>query len=230
MTQSNYSGDRSPTYFLNLRYQTKSYVSDIIMDNAGFEFFTDLCLADFLCSLGLADRIRFYVKAMPWFMSDTTLHDFDWALSYLTDSPDDSVRHLVSRWRDYLDRGTWLVVVHKYWTLPHGFRHMRAVDPALYRQLSRARLLVFKGDLNYRKLLEDVNYDTTFPFVRALQGFGPTNLVSLRTVKCDLICGLREGLAEELALRSSDWQLTGQFGLVQFSPRVCKTCRCPRKE
>ena len=50
---------------------------DIVLDNSGFELITDLVLADFLLSSKLATKIHFYGKTIPWFVSDTTLHDFN---------------------------------------------------------------------------------------------------------------------------------------------------------
>ena len=37
-------------------------IIDIVMDNAGFELFSDLCLADFLISTGIASLVRLRVK------------------------------------------------------------------------------------------------------------------------------------------------------------------------
>ncbi len=53
---------------------------DVILDNAGFELVTDLVLADFLVSAGLAKQIRFHGKSIPWFVSDVTKQDFEWTI------------------------------------------------------------------------------------------------------------------------------------------------------
>ena len=37
-------------------------IIDIVMDNAGFELFSDLCLSDFLISTGIASLVRLRVK------------------------------------------------------------------------------------------------------------------------------------------------------------------------
>lgn len=93
---------------------------------------------------------------------------------------------------------------------------MKEVNPTLYNELSKSSLIIFKGDLNYRKLLGDFNWKYAENFQTCLRGFEPTNLVTLRTVKGDLICGLKEGIAEELTLKNSDWMFTGEFAVIQF--------------
>jgi len=76
----------------------------IILDNAGFELFTDLCLADVL--LDKVERIDFYVKAIPWFVSDALDADVHWLLNTLTDNKKFPVlKSLASRWQDYLTSG-----------------------------------------------------------------------------------------------------------------------------
>ena len=48
---------------------------DIVVDNAGFELVTDLCLADFLVSSGVASEVVFQLKAHPTFVSDAMAKD-----------------------------------------------------------------------------------------------------------------------------------------------------------
>lgn len=94
---------------------------------------------------------------------------------------------------------------------------MNDIDPSLFQQLQCSSLIIFKGDLNYRKLLGDFNWDFTDSFQKCLRGFNPANLCSLRTVKGDLICGLKPGVADQLTAQKSDWMFTGEYGIVQFS-------------
>lgn len=78
---------------------------------------------------------------------------------------------------------------------------------------------MFSGDLNYRKLFGEKNWDPTTPVDVALEGFRPSTLVTLRTVKADIICGLKPGIAEERTAEDSDWRITGKWGLIQFSDK-----------
>ena len=59
----------------------------------------------------------------------------------------------------------------------------------LYSQLAAAHLLVFKGDLSYRKLVADVFTDPTVAKEDVLT-FNPTACLLLRTLKSDGIVGL----------------------------------------
>eukprot|EP00899_Mesostigma_viride_P019662 jgi/Mesvir1/27698/Mv25041-RA.2 len=43
---------------------------DVVVDNAGFELFTDLCLADYVVASGLAQKVVLQVKGHPTFVSD----------------------------------------------------------------------------------------------------------------------------------------------------------------
>ena len=73
------------------------------------------------------------------------------------------------RWGEYLKAGTWQLETDAFWTYPHVFSEMSSTDPQLYTTLGAARLVIFKGDLNYRKLVGDRNWETVVPFGTALQ-------------------------------------------------------------
>jgi len=190
---------------------------DIVLDNAGFELFTDLCLAEFLISSGTASRVRFYGKKIPWFVSDVTASDWLWSLEQLAKSSSVALCQLGQRWLQYLSDGVWQFSTHPFWTLPHDFTSMKSAARDLYDDLSTADLVIFKGDLNYRKLVGDLAWPTTTPFTVALRGFSPASLCCLRTLKCDLAVGLAEGQAESTQAQAADWMLTGSYAVIQFA-------------
>lgn len=197
--------------------QDTNQIVDIVMDNAGFELFSDLCLADFLISCNVAKTVRFRLKNQPWFVSDTTRQDFDWSLNALLENSLPSLSQLGVRWKEYLKTGQWTVCQDPFWTYPHVYSELEQTDPALYASLAEARLVIFKGDLNYRKLVGDLNWETTVDFKNALQGFNPTNILALRTLKADVVTGLENGQAETLLQTDKDWMVNGSWGVIQFA-------------
>lgn len=179
--------------------------------------FTDFCLADFLVSHGFADKICFNLKTIPWFISDTTPEDFKCIIRLLINHTDPNLKKLGIRWNKYIREGVWLSTNDSFWTLPVDFTQMATFSPELHSRLSQSILLIFKGDLNYRKLFGEINWEPTTPVKEALQEFCPTKLCALRTVKADIICGLKKGVAESLDQKDPDWMTTGHYGVIQFA-------------
>ena len=119
---------------------------------------------------------------------------------------------------------------------------MPSASPSLYSELSStSSLVIFKGDLNYRKLLGDRAWPHETPFDVSLAGFRPAPLLTLRTMvgnfirfyvnnrshgchcflqKADLVSGLPPGRSESLMASEPDWMITGKWALIQFAPRT----------
>lgn len=178
--------------------------------------FTDLCLADYLITNRLVSKCRFYVKMIPWFISDVTAHDFYWLIAQLRENYN-QLQKLGNRWHGYLNSKIWSIEEHDFWTLPIGYSDMANVDPALYRKLSEAKLIIFKGDLNYRKLLNETNWEYTTPLEEAMKDFKPGRVAALRTLKADLVCGLAEGVADRAYDKDKNWLIDGEFGVIQYA-------------
>lgn len=205
---------------LGAKQSPPTAVIDIINDNSGYELLTDLCLADFLIEHGLAARVNFNVKAIPWYISDVTPNDMMMTLEALEGHENVLLGNFARRLKCRFAEGTLeLKDVNNFWTSPYEFCRMKEINPELYEELSRSDLVIFKGDLNYRKLLGDHNFPHSTPFRESLRGFTPTNLCSLRTVKADLISGLAEGLSEQLTAKDPRWMCTGEYGVIQFSTK-----------
>ncbi|WWC87378.1 uncharacterized protein L201_002267 [Kwoniella dendrophila CBS 6074] len=220
---------------------------DIILDNAGFELFTDLILADFLVSCTpFVNQVVFHPKAIPWFVSDVLPYDFTWAIDSLLDkqffashsstplSSDDleSLSNLVTRWKGYLNNGKFKLSVPentklgqatslgRFWTTQYSFQDLPEVAPGTLQELRKSDLVIFKGDLNYRKLVGDAWWPTTTPFEEALGPLaGKITLLSLRTNKADTVVGLEEGVEERMNKESPDWRISGKYAVVSFSKR-----------
>lgn len=191
----------------------------------GFELFCDFLLADYICHLQPGFKIVFCIKKYPWFVSDTTMNDIDFLLSKCLDSLDNVVdtsifQVTVDRWKHWLNEGKWQISSHKYWTLPNNHWDL-APSSDLFPNLSESlfmepsnRLVFFKGDLNYRKLINDFNWDARTSFNEALGPLTSSSVpfVALRTCKSDPICGLAGNKEFELASKDSQWRFNGKYG------------------
>lgn len=194
---------------------------DIINDNSAYELLCDFVLADYIIHHKLARTIRFRVKAIPWFISDVLPSDFNFTISELKNHDMSILREAGSRYENYLNAGQFVLIepADHFFTSPFEYYKMEKIAPELYRSIAESHLAIFKGDLNYRKLLADINWDPTTDFRTSLSGFEPTNLCALRTVKADLVSGLKHGVAEELWENDPKWMSTGKYGVIQFASK-----------
>ncbi|CAG8491866.1 9920_t:CDS:2 [Paraglomus occultum] len=198
---------------------------DFVLDNAGFELYADLIFADWLIQSGYASSVHFHAKPIPWFVSDTTPTDFYNLLSALTSNllnqPSQSlITKLAQRWQGYVDSNIWIVKADYFWVSPYAYWHLPE-QKELFDDIKQAASVVFKGDLNFRKLVYDCKWDFTTPFEEAIGPMateeGVPSVVTLRTSKADVIVGLPKGTAERLYAVEDDWLYSGKYAIVEFS-------------
>ncbi|GJN93724.1 hypothetical protein Rhopal_006781-T1 [Rhodotorula paludigena] len=219
---------------------------DIVLDNSGFELYTDMVLADWLVSCSpYISEVVFHPKLIPWFVSDVQPHDFLILLdtladpsffpssANLSDADRSALASLAARWKSHVDKGSFRLSVPAslkmgdgggeladFWTCPHGFADLPAVAPVLLAELQKSQLVIFKGDLNYRKLVGDAWWPTTASFDEALGPLrGKIDLLSLRTCKADTVVGLPEGTEERVEKEDPKWRVNGKYAVVSFSAR-----------
>lgn len=98
---------------------------DFVMDNAGFELFSDGLYADWLMQSGLASEVRFHGKRFAWFVSDVTDADFKWLINQMvyghlfpeaSDEDIAALRTMGNRWKDYVATGKWVYEQHPFWS------------------------------------------------------------------------------------------------------------------
>ncbi len=185
---------------------------EFICDNAGTELLHDLALADFLLRDGLAGRVTFHLKPQPFFVSDAMIKDAEAALTALAGSAAQDLRQLTARLTRARAENRFVLVDNPFWvTCLFYFQLPEDLEQAL----ARASLVISKGDANYRRLLGDAHWDPATPFAEAVAYF-PAPLVALRTLKSELIVGLRPGEADRLQRQDPEWRVNGKRGLVQF--------------
>ncbi|KAI6038847.1 DUF89 domain-containing protein [Pisolithus marmoratus] len=213
---------------------------DLVLDNAGFELFTDLVFADFLVThTPYLSKVVFHPKLFPWFVSDVTPADFYKTIQSLssptffngTTTTAESARHLknmIERWERYLKEGVFCLSTEledgyektQFWTGPWPYWYMEDKANKLWRSLSESSLVIIKGDLNYRKLTGDVKWPVSTPFVTALGPLaGSFPLLSLRTNKSDIVAGVPQDVAVRLDEKDKRWRINGKYALISFMPK-----------
>ncbi|KAF8808126.1 DUF89-domain-containing protein [Phlegmacium glaucopus] len=216
----------------DLREKTGGRI-DFILDNAGFELYCDCVYADFLIQSGLATQIRFHGKRYPWFVSDVTKKDWEWLLNIMvygqlfpnaSDVELESLRRLGARWKQYEKEGKWIYEQHPFWCAGYTYWDLHSEAPDLFLHLSRSDLVIFKGDLNHRKLTYDCAAPASTPFDVAIgpmaSSSGAPVIASLRTIKSDVVVGIGEKAdktVERLDKEEPGWKISGKYAVVLLS-------------
>jgi hypothetical protein len=179
----------------------------LVADNAGRELLADLVLADHLLASGRLEEFAVHVKPMPYYVSDATTADLVACLTRLVAGPAPAAA-LAGRLRAAADDGRFTVTTHEFHSTPSEFSQ---APPALF---AGADVVVFKGDLNYRRLVGDLRWAPTVPFAQTVARF-PAPVVALRTLKSDVVVGLSADVVSRLDAEASDWRVNGRYAMVQ---------------
>ncbi|KAJ5175185.1 uncharacterized protein N7482_001062 [Penicillium canariense] len=200
---------------------------DIVLDNAGFELFTDVLYAAYLLDSGISTSVRLHAKEFPWFVSDVTASDVDSLFEHLDSGecfPDrEYLDQLVPRLRKLFQSGAITITSDPFWTTPFSFHEMPSKAPALFKELQNSYMVIFKGDLNYRKLTRDGLWPHITTYEEALGPLGKQSgvkILALRTNKSDVCVGVSnqskvDRLNEEAP--GGAWIRNGKYAVVSFN-------------
>ncbi len=181
---------------------------DILLDNAGYELVCDLALADFLLSSRYAAQVTLHAKSHPVFVSDALEMDIHDTLEFLLFEGHLSCQNLAVRLRNCLVNERLILRHHPFWTSPLPAWDM---PDGLFDEISKATLLISKGDANYRRLLGDRHWPVDLPFARAVD-YMPCAVLALRTLKSEIAVGI----PPDRIPADPKWMIDGRWGLIQF--------------
>ncbi|KAI5955386.1 HRT2 [Candida jiufengensis] len=210
----------------NLKQGSNSRI-DIILDNSGFELFADLILSLYLLDSNLTNEIHLHCKEIPWFVSDTMIKDFHDLIDQMKDknfypeiykTDPKAIELVYSKIENYYNDKKIIVESHPFWTLDYNYWLIPGFSD-LYDNLKKSKLIIFKGDLNYRKLTGDLQWPKTTTFKESIQDLATSGLpiLSLRTCKADVVVGLPEGLEEKLQKQADNWATSGKYAVISYN-------------
>jgi hypothetical protein len=185
---------------------------DFSNDNVGLDLLFDLALADFLLVQGWARAVVFHLKDRPFFVSDANPADVRATVSLLQAAADPAVRELGARMHGHLEAERLILRGDPFWTSSLMFRQL---PPSLRADLACSDLVILKGDVNYRRLLDDRHWPHTTR-MEEISGYFPTPFLVLRTLKGEIMVGLEPGQAEALAAEDPTWLINGKRGIIQL--------------
>ena len=185
----------------------------VVCDNAGRELLADLLLAQDLLESGLAGGVDFHVKPNPYYISDATAADVGKTLNRLRAMPD-RLGAAGHRLHEHAAAGRLRIRTHPFWCSPLSFHEMPG---DLRADLDPARVVVVKGDLNYRRLVGDCLWDPTTAFADTVAYLGGLTVAALRTLKSDVVVGVPGERVEQLDAAEPDWRINGRQTVVQLS-------------
>jgi hypothetical protein len=182
----------------------------IINDNAGTELAMDLALADFLLDADLARLVTLHVKPQPFFVSDAMAADVEMGIRALAGGGVQT-KALAARLREHLAAARLRVTTHWFYCTSLFYYQLPA---DLLATLAGADLVIVKGDANYRRLLGDAHWPYETPFGQTTAYF-PAPVVTLRTLKSEIVVGLAEGESARLQAQDPNWLINGTRGVIQ---------------
>jgi Damage-control phosphatase ARMT1-like domain len=185
----------------------------VVADNAGRELLPDLVLIDHLLAGGRAADVVLHVKPRPYFVSDATVADVLAALRRLTAGPAEAAA---------VGRRLWAAIENDVLTIradPFSvgpFSYLELPDE-LRAEFAAAKLTIMKGDLNYRRLVDDRHWPATDSFADRTEHF-PSPVAALRTLKSEVVVGLRASTLAALDATGTPWRTSGTHALIQARP------------
>lgn len=218
------AGSRSlqldPSFFQNARSRTVSPSRSYVMDSSSMQSFSSI--------------LRNGEQASKQNQDGQEERRGRSALSDHTSS----TQRLATRWTSYMASGKFALAIPPdtplggspelrnagqgdFWTSYHNYPSMSRVAPQLHASLAASRLVISKGDLNYRKWCSDARWPSETPFADVLgPSKGTMNLLVLRTNKADVCVGVPKDRLATLDKEDPGWRVNGKFAVVEFVKEV----------
>ena len=179
---------------------------DIVLDNSGEELLYDLLFLHWLLSSTNTTKVNLHFKTFPYFVSDALIKDFYFLLEEL--SRDKNGKDFAGIIESYITAGNLVLYDDNFWTDANDYS---VLPESIKSILSESDLIVFKGDLNYRKLIEDRHWSFT-QNTAGLTGHIATTCLIIRVLKSEIITGLKS----VPVTGNNEWMYNSKYGIIQL--------------
>mmetsp|Transcript_28913 Transcript_28913/g.27688 ORF Transcript_28913/g.27688 Transcript_28913/m.27688 type:complete len:432 (+) Transcript_28913:217-1512(+) len=191
---------------------------DVILGKTGRELIGDLSLAYTLIALNLCETVTFHTKKYPTLEYGATTLDVLGHIEHLADPVHSdiwAVRHFGEALRANLYQGRLVIAEDVFWCLPTPLWELPA---RLEEKLCSSRLVLIKGDDNYRRLLGDRDWplDTGS---NAVLDYWPVPVCALRIIETEIGCGIEQESSSKVGFNRGSMK-NGRWGMVQYTPGV----------
>jgi hypothetical protein len=188
-------------------------VVGIVVDNAGYEIFTDLVLGHVLLSMACCTKVIFHTKSHPTFVSDATTLDCEETIATLLASPKAETRALGASFSSHVSSGSFAFESDAFFCQPPPFWCM---PPRVEAKFRLECMTFVKGDANYRRLIGDCDWGPkSTATAEQVLSYWPGSVCALRTLKSEVKCGIDEDKEMEAAAKDCNWLVCGKWGVVQ---------------
>ncbi len=181
---------------------------DLVLDNAGEELFFDLTLAHWLLSRTGVRKVKLHFKTMPYFVSDALISDYRDLLNLLSGQAD--AARFAGDMNRFEEEGKLELSSHPF--LASGQLYSR-IPRDLAEDLSGADLVIFKGDLNYRRLVGD-DYHPYETKTSSLVNYFSSDVLISRILKSEVVVGLAPDMVPHR--EKTDWMFNGKYGEIEL--------------
>jgi hypothetical protein len=189
----------------------------IIVDRTGKALVADLALAYTLITLNLCETVTLHTKKYTVSEFGATSVDVFGHIEHLADPVHSNVwavRHFGEALRRFVFTGRLKIEDDIFWCLPTPLWDMPI---HLEESLASSRLVIMKGDTNYRRLLGNLDWPLSSDSGSVLNYFH-IPVCALRIIESEIGCGIDEVGANQAGFSKASMQ-AGRWGMVQFNPR-----------
>jgi hypothetical protein len=176
----------------------------VVADNAGRELLADLLLIDPLLISCAAEQVVLHLKPAPYYVYDAIPADLA-ACLHTTRRAGAPSKAAADRLAQAAAHGALVIGTHPFYCSPLTLHDLPA---DLATQYTSARLLLLKGDLNYRRLIGDTHQPATAAFGQAASHF-PAPVAVVCTLKSDVVVGLAPAAPAHSDAIGTRWRTTG---------------------